>query len=138
MVAALLFAVVAESAEPGASQYAVVVHPGVELNKIERRELGAVYLGVKLYWDGDQRIFPALLEDDTPATETFLEDVLHLDSGRFHMRWKQRTYSGGGAPPRVFRTPGELRDFVAKTPGAIGIVDAAGENTGLKIIRVLD
>ena len=135
---ALLLAMVSESAEPVANQYVVVAHPQVETKRLERRELGAIYLGVKVYWDGDQRISPAILEDDSPVTKAFLEDVLHLDSGRFHMRWKQRTYSGGGAPPRVFRSSQELREFVEKTPGAIGIVDAAGENTGLRVVQVVN
>jgi hypothetical protein len=76
-------------------------------------------------WDFDVRIVPVLLEEENPVTQFFLEEVLITTVLEYRSYWRRRLYSGGGTPPLRFRTSAEVLDFTAKTPGAIGIVEAS-------------
>jgi hypothetical protein len=118
--------------------YQVVVHPSSEVTALSPKELGAIYLGVKLFWNGDRRIVPALLQDSAPATQAFFNEVLHLKADQFHSHWRRRVFSGSGMAPRTFRTPEELRAFVEGTPGAIGVVEPSDAPTQLKVVRMQD
>jgi ABC-type phosphate transport system substrate-binding protein len=114
----------------------VIVNKETALSKAGREELARIYLGKKTLWDSGQRIVPAMLEDSSPTAEAFLEDTLHKTSSQFRAYWKRQLFSGGGAPPRTFRTSAQVADFVARQPGAIGVVEAGYADERVKVVQI--
>ena len=103
------------------------------LNDLER-----IYLGKKTLWDNGQRIAPAMLEDSNESAEAFMVDVLHKTSSQFRAFWKRQLFSGGGAPPRTFRTSAQVAEFVARQPGAVGVVEPGYTDDRVKVVQITE
>src|SRR6185436_16343657 len=104
--------------------------------KISRDDLSRIFLGKKTLWESGARVVPCMLEESTPAGEAFLEQALHKTVPQYRAYWKRLLFSGGGAPPRTFRTSAQVFDFVAKQPGAIGVVEASASDDSVKVVQI--
>jgi ABC-type phosphate transport system substrate-binding protein len=135
VAAALLAALPAAQAAPPVR---VIANREVGTSRIQTDELARIYLGKKTLWDSGQRIAPAMLDDTSATSEAFMEGVLHKTSSQFRAFWKRQLFSGGGAPPRTFRTSTQVADFVARQPGAIGVVEAGFTDDRVKVVQITE
>ncbi|MFC1585924.1 hypothetical protein ACFL5V_10290 [Fibrobacterota bacterium] len=117
----------AEDKEEPRKSYMVIVNSENIIEHITRNELVVIYLGKKTLWENEIRIIPAMLYERKKPMREFIEAELHKTLGQYRAYWKRRLFSGGGTVPRTFRTAKELMNFVARKPGAIGIVPAGTE-----------
>lgn len=131
---ALLLGLVA-SAGPAAAQVAVIVHPSVPAEAIERGMLLDIYAGDVKAWSNGQ---PVVVIDLEPRGE--VKDVFYRYLGRSPSRmksiWLRRKLLGEGEPPEAMTSQEALVERVAATPGAIGFVDAHLVN-GADDVKVL-
>jgi ABC-type phosphate transport system substrate-binding protein len=137
-LAAALLAASGAAVRAAAPHVKVIVNKELAVTKIGGDELARVYLGKKTLWDSGQRIAPAMLEDGNPSADAFLEGVLHKSSSQYRAFWKRQLFSGGGAPPRTFRTSAQVADFVARQPGAIGVVEAGFADDRVKTVQITE
>jgi ABC-type phosphate transport system substrate-binding protein len=114
----------------------VAVHADIDATKLDAATLELIYLGKKTLWDSGQRITPALVAEDSQTSKAFLETVLAKSVDQYRAYWKRRLFSGSGAVPKTFRTSAEVVDFVARTPGAVGIVDTGAKDDRVKIVNI--
>jgi ABC-type phosphate transport system substrate-binding protein len=114
----------------------VIVNKETSTARLPREELARIFLGKKTLWENGQRIVPAMLDDSTPSAESFLDQTVHKTSSQFRAYWKRQLFSGGGAPPRTFRTSTLVADFVARQPGAIGVVEGGFEDDRVKVVQI--
>jgi ABC-type phosphate transport system substrate-binding protein len=135
VAAALLAALPAAQAAPAVR---VIANKELDTTRIETDELARIYTGKKTLWDSGQRIAPAMLDDTSPTSEAFMEKVVHKTSSQFRAFWKRQLFSGGGAPPRTFRTSAQVAEFVARQPGAIGVVEAGFTDDRVKVVQITE
>jgi ABC-type phosphate transport system substrate-binding protein len=121
-----------------AARVKVIVGQGTPVTQLEREELSRIYLGKKTLWKSGQRIAPAMLDDSSPPVEAFLKGTVAKTSSQFRAYWKRQLFSGGGAPPRTFVTSEQVAEFVARQPGAIGIVESSFANEHVKPVHIAD
>jgi hypothetical protein len=50
--------------------------------------------------------------------------------------WDKKLYTGGKTPPRLFKTPKQLIDFVTQTSGAIGFIDNSSPAKDVVVVEV--
>jgi ABC-type phosphate transport system substrate-binding protein len=103
----------------------IIVNPTGSDAVIRAEDVARIYLGKKTLWDSGARVLPCLLDEETPAGRSFLDDTLHKSVSQYRAYWKRLLFSGGGAPPPTFRTSAQVLDYVAKKPGAIGVIEAS-------------
>jgi hypothetical protein len=69
-----------------------------------------------------------------PLRQRFLAGYLKTDEEHYRAYWTVRRHVGKGAPPRELGSVAEVIDFVTRTPGAVGYVDAAAAGAGINVI----
>jgi len=114
----------------------IVVSKENKLTSLSTDDLNRIFLGKKTLWDSGTRIVPAMPEEESPAGETFLNGTLKKSVSQFRAYWKRLLFSGGGAVPKVFRRSDQLLDFVARQPGAIGVVEASAVDDRVRVLDV--
>jgi hypothetical protein len=116
------------------SSLKVVVNKDTTVSSLEADDLARIYLGKRTLWQTGERIEPAIA-DDRLAT-TFMEMTLRRSVSQYQAHWKRLLFSGGGTPPRTFRTSAAVAEFVASEAGAIGVVDASLSDDRVKVVLV--
>jgi ABC-type phosphate transport system substrate-binding protein len=114
----------------------VVVNAGSAVSSLKREELARILLGKKTIWESGTRISPSMLDETLPVIGPFLDVTLRKSMVQFQTYWKRLVFAGGGAPPRTFRSSAEVIDFVAKEPGAIGVIEAGIADNRVRVIQV--
>jgi ABC-type phosphate transport system substrate-binding protein len=114
----------------------VVVSKENKLASMTPDDLTRIFLGKKTLWESGTRIVPAMPEEESPAGETFLAGTLKKSVSQFRAYWKRLLFSGGGTVPKVFRSSDQILDFVARQPGAIGIVEASAVDDRVRVLEI--
>ncbi len=114
----------------------VVVNKDNKVASMTTDDLTRVFLGKKTLWDSGTRIVPVMPEEESPTGELFLSGTLKKSVSQFRAYWKRLLFSGGGAVPKVFRNHDQLLDFVARQPGAIGIVEASAVDDRVRVLEI--
>ena len=114
----------------------IVVSKENKIRSMTTDDLTRIFLGKKTLWDSRTRIVPAMPEEESPAGEVFLSETLKKSVSQFRAYWKRLLFSGGGTVPRVFRNSDQLMDFVARQPGAIGVVEASAVDDRVRVLEI--
>jgi ABC-type phosphate transport system substrate-binding protein len=104
--------------------------------RLTREDLARIFLGKKTLWDSGARIMPAMLDEETGPMQPFVEGVLKKSVEQYRAYWKRLLFSGGGTAPRTFRNSAQVLEFVAKNPGAIGVVESSAADDRVKVVDV--
>ena len=131
-------ALAASSTSIAAAQDAVkvIVNPDVDIASLSQAELARIYLGKKTLWDSGSRITPSLLHEKSPLTEAFLKESVKKTVRQYRAYWKRHLFSGKGTAPKTFASSGQVANYVADNPGAIGVVDASFEDARVKVVEL--
>jgi ABC-type phosphate transport system substrate-binding protein len=114
----------------------VVVNKENKLATLTTDDLTRIFLGKKTLWDSGTRIVPVMPEEESPSGELFLSGTLKKSVSQFRAYWKRLLFSGGGAVPKVFRNADQLLDFVARQPGAIGVIEASAVDDRVRVLEI--
>jgi ABC-type phosphate transport system substrate-binding protein len=132
-----LAAILLAAAAPAAERYAVVVNNDSKLKSISRDELSRIYLGKLTLWESSgTRVAPAMPDEGSAVGQAFLEDATKKTLDQFRNYWKRQLFSGGGAPPKVYKKSSEIVEYVARIPGGIGIVEAGAADGRVRLVEV--
>ncbi len=104
-------------ASPAIAEQYLISHPGTTLTAADVRE---VYVGEKQF-AGSVKLVPV---DNTAAQEQFLAKVLNLDKAKYAALWTKKGFRDGLNPPPVKSGDNDVLEFVKRTPGAVGYVNA--------------
>jgi hypothetical protein len=77
-----------------------------------------------------------MMDEETGPMQPFVEGVLKKSVEQYRAYWKRLLFSGGATPPRTFRSSALVLDFVAKNPGAIGVVESSATDDRVKVVDV--
>ncbi len=114
----------------------IVVSKDNKITTLTGDDLNRIFLGKKTLWDSGTRIVPAMPEEESPAGELFLAGTLKKSVSQFRSYWKRLLFSGGGTVPKVFRSSSQLMDFVARSPGAIAVVETSAVDDRVRVLEI--
>lgn len=103
-----------------ADSIAVLTHPDLEISKLSRTELQAIFTLRKRSWDDKTPVRVFVLRDNHPIHRAFCKYKLGVYPYVLRDQWDRLTFSGTGHAPTVINDPAKLADIVRSTPGAIG------------------
>lgn len=114
----------------------VIVHPGVELRRIDPVSLRNIYMLRQTQWPSGQPVIVFVLPDNNATHESFAKQTLGLYPYRLRQTWDRLSFSGMARPPVEVRDENEMRARVRTTPGAIGYITKDTGNESIKTLRV--
>ncbi len=117
--------------------FSVISHPQVVPNQISMNELKEIFLGNKIFWPNNERIFVAIVEKDEQFAEEFLQKYLNKNFDDYIAYWRRKLFSGKGIPPRKFKTNKTFVEFIAQTEGALGIIFAEEKLNNIKTLTIV-
>ncbi len=139
VLAAAMLLLPAAGAQQGETPapFRLVAHAAVPARSLARKEVSAIFMLRTRAWPGGTPIVPVDQPARAAVRERFTEAV-HGKSVAYVTRyWHRLIFSGRGLPPRELPDDAAVLDFVSRTPGAIGYVDAAASlPAGVKSIAV--
>ncbi|GJM29693.1 MAG: hypothetical protein DHS20C17_23280 [Cyclobacteriaceae bacterium] len=104
-------------------------------SELERRELISVLRGEQQRWkESGGKVVLALMEPDTPIGRNVCTRVYNMSGNELQKYFLLLVFQGKARAPNYFDSAVELEAFVAKTPGAIGVVN---QNTNRSVKTVL-
>jgi hypothetical protein len=128
-----LAAAIAATATPAraANEVLVIGHPG--LPRVDAQTLQRLYTG-RAIEIADQTVTVVNAPAGSVLRNRFLAAFVQMDEERYRAYWTVRRHVGKGAPPREIDSAAEVIDFVSRTPGAVGYIDATATRPGLNVI----
>jgi hypothetical protein len=122
---------VAPAAVPSSSLLVIAHEDTPALNE---DALKRIYEGKLIQIDG-RAVIPVNLKPGSQVRKDFMERILAQDDDKFIAYWTVRRYIGKGSPPQEFASVEQQVEFIRRTPGAVGYVDASvAVAPGLKTI----
>jgi hypothetical protein len=118
-----------------AADYCAIAHPGNATAEVSREEAKGFLLGTKIKWNDGTVVKLVLLSEGT-AADTSSQDLAARTADQLAKYWKKQVFTGKGVSPDYFKTDEEVVAFVAKTPGAFGIVATAPANGSVKVLSL--
>ncbi len=116
----------------------VVVSPDVNVDKLSKSQVKAIFLGkVKSLPDG-QPASPVNQAEKSPVYDAFNKKVLGKSSAKVLQYWASRVFSGKGNPPDTVPDDKAVIEYVKSHKGAIGYVDSASATGDVKTVLSVD
>ena len=98
--------------------------------------LKSVFKGEKQRWNDGTKVTIALMKTNTPVGSVTSRKIFNMSGDELRKFYFGLEFAGKGQYPNMFDTVEELQSFVARTPGAIGIISDSGVNPGIKEIMI--
>jgi len=118
------------------SSIQVIVNRSVEVPSLSQYKLRTVF-GMRLpSWPDGSAVHVFVLPDDHPLHRRFAKQRLGVFPHQLRRAWNNLIYSGLGQAPSVVANEQEMRDRVAKTPGAIGYATTGEEHAQTRILPI--
>jgi hypothetical protein len=104
-------------------------------SELDRRQLISVLRGEQQRWKEGGNVVLALMEPDTPIGRNICTRVYNMSGNELQKYFLLLVFQGKARAPNFFDSSSELESFVAKTPGAIGVVSQSS-NSSVKTVLV--
>jgi hypothetical protein len=119
--AAILITVLTVLATPAQAQLRVIANKSFRDADISLRELTRLYRGEYGSLANGQR---AVLAEQNGVRARYVRTLTGMDDDQFRRHWIRLVFAGTPVqPPRGFADTDAVCEFVARTPGALAIVD---------------
>lgn len=91
--------------------------------------LKSVLKGEKQRWSDGTKVVIALMKTSTPVGGSTSRKIYNMSANELNKYWLALVFQGKADAPTFFNTVSELENFVAQTPGAIGVVSTPANST---------
>lgn len=102
---------------------------------LNMKQLKSVFRGEKLKWDDGSSIKIALMKTTTPIGTSTCEKVYGMSGNELNKYFLALVFQGKAKAPTFFNSIEELENYVAQTPGAIGVSQVTN-TTSVKTVLV--
>ena len=134
---AILYGVLAGSAAPEGADLAIVVNKSTTLDTVSSADLRSMILGEKTKWPDGKKVTPVETSPQAPERALLLKVVLKMSDAVLKRYYMQAAFTGKDIlPPPELPTPAALKQFVARTPGAIGCILASDVDNTVTVLKV--
>ena len=134
LVASFATLAVGGSLASATAEETLVVNPASPLAGLSADQMKDYFLGKKTAWDDGSKVVVVVVKEG--STNEALLNKLGKNSQQFMTGWKKLVFTGKGSMPEQVDSDDALIALVAKTPGAIGLVDKAKVKDGVKAITI--
>ena len=117
-----------------AADIKVVANPSVRASQISTDELKRIFLATDTSLEGGH--VEPVFEKGGAAHEAFLKQYLGKTDAALSIYYRSLVFTGKAFMPKMLGSDADVLDYVAKTKGAIGYVNAAASTPGTKEIAV--
>jgi hypothetical protein len=104
-------------------------------SEMDMRQLISVLRGEQQRWKDGGKVVLALMEPETSIGRNVCTRVYNMSGNELQKYFLLLVFQGKARPPNYFETAAELEEFVAKTPGAIGVINQK-TNNDVKVVLV--
>lgn len=133
----LLFVLGSISAVGQNMQLNIIGNPQSVPGEMNIDQLRSVLMGERLRWDDGVSVKVALMKTNTSIGSYTCERIYNMTTNELNKYFLAQVFQGKVKAPTFFTSKSELEDYVARTPGAIGVsqnTSAAGEVLKLVVI----
>ncbi|HEX2897691.1 MAG TPA: hypothetical protein VHP63_06545 [candidate division Zixibacteria bacterium] len=120
-----------------AAEVAIIAHPSVQADSLDKKLLNSVYRCEVRSWDDGTKIKVWDLGERGETKETFY-DYIGIRPSRMKSLWMKQLLTGEGEPPDEVKTQDDMIKKVMATPGSIGYVDKEMVGSGVKLLLLID
>jgi hypothetical protein len=104
-------------------------------SEIKMGQLQSILKGEKQRWADGTKVVIALMKTNTPVGSATSKKILNMSGDQLNKYWLGLVFQGKADAPSFFNSISELENFVAQTPGAIGV---AGQNASSGKVILVD
>ncbi len=119
-----------------ASDVVVVVADDSPLESLSRARLADIYLGRVHRMPNGTPVVPLDQQEVSAAHAKFYEKYLGKTPAQVKGHWSKLIFTGRGQPPRAVPDAETMAAIVADNPNAIGYVDSASVDRGLRVLPI--
>jgi ABC-type phosphate transport system substrate-binding protein len=112
----------------------LIVNSASAVSGLNADQLKDYFLGKKTAWDDGSKVVVVVVKEGSSSDA--LLSRLGKNSQQFMTGWKKLVFTGKGSMPEQVDSDDALVALVAKTPGAIGLVDKSKIKDGVKAIAI--
>jgi hypothetical protein len=102
-------------------------------SEIKLGTLKSIFKGERQRWPDGTKVVIALMKTNTPAGNSTSKKIYNMSGDELNKYWLALVFQGKVNAPTFFNSVSDLENFVAHTPGAIGITTST---TGIRAIVV--
>ena len=117
-----------------AADIKVVANPSVRVAQMSTDELKRIFLATDTSVEGGH--VEPVFEKGGATHEAFLKQYLGKTDAALSIYYRSLVFTGKAFMPKMLGSDADVLDYVAKTKGAIGYVNAAASTPGTKEIAV--
>lgn len=111
---------------------AVIGH--ADLPRLDAADVQKLFTG-RMVEIGGRSVTAVNAPPGSPVRNRFLAAYLNQDEEKYTAYWTVRRFIGKGLPPRELQPAAAVIEFVVRTPGAVGYIDAAEAPPGLNVLH---
>lgn len=119
-----------------AAQIAVIAHPSVNIDTLDKGRLYDIYRGEVRSWKDGTKIRVLDLGEKGETRDSFY-DYLGKRPSRMKSIWMRQLLTGEGGPPEEAESEDDMIEKIVSTPGAIGYVDNAKVDDRVKRLLII-
>jgi hypothetical protein len=125
------------SAASDAVDLAVVVNKSISLETVTASDLRLMILGEKSKWPDGKNVIAVQAPPESAEKTLQLKTVCKMSDAVLKRYYMQAAFTGKDiALPRDVASAAAVKQFVARTPGAIGCILASDVDDSVKILKV--
>ena len=116
---------------------AVIVHPGLSVSTITRREAVDIFLGKSRQLRDGTTLIPLDQRSGRPARDEFYRRAANKSASQLKAYWARQVFTGQGEPPMSMMDDSEVKLLVSQNPNMIGYIDAAMADGSVKTVLLV-
>ena len=114
----------------------LVVNQAVPADTLSRSTVRSIFSMRMTSWPNGMPIQVFVLGDKSALHADFSKQILGVFPHQLRRAWNRQIFAGTGQAPAKLESEEEMRDMVAKTPGAIGYISEEKLNEQIRKIAV--
>ena len=104
--------------------FAVIISPETAITEMTFNDLKIVLKGEKQRWKDNTKIMIAMMKSSSPTGNDISKKVYGMSGDAINKYWLALVFQGKATAPVFFESESELKAYVSKTKGAIGVISA--------------
>lgn len=117
----ILFFLFFSASSPAQETLTVISNAKGSPVEMKLSQLQSILKGERQRWNDGTKVVIALMKVNTPVGTVTTKKILNMNGDQLNKYWLALVFQGKAEAPSFFNSMDELENFVAQTPGAIGI-----------------
>ena len=116
------------------AEIVVIGHPQLAVDKLDVLQVKRLFLGKSHVLESGRQVELVDHPEGSAIRDKFYTQVTAKNAAQLRAYWAKRVFSGKGIPPAVLAGDADVLQWVAKTEGGLGYVEADNVTGTVKIL----